>query len=919
MSNPARTIAIKFLKISGIAIITILLLMFLLPKLFPDKITTDVKDFANEKIDGKLNFSDANLSFFNHFPSLTLELTNFTLNGSAPYKDETLIKANEIAFGIDLSSLIFHREVTIDKIFVSNATVNVMVNENGEANYNVYKSDAAADQKSDSGTAMHLEKIVIENTHILYDDQSLKMQFDAKGFNYVGKGDLDQAVFDLHTKATIDSFDFTFDKETYLKNKKVEADLITQINTNSLSFIFQQNNLKINTLPVVFIGKFDFLKEGYNLDFEINSIDSQLYDFFSALPPKYTTWLEKTKVEGTTDLSLTLKGKYIASMNTMPDLAFNMKIRKGAINHKESPVPMTNLYLNFDTQLPSLDPEKLQVNIDSVFFNVGTDYFKAIIKSKGLSNPLIDANMKASLDLQKANRAIGIENLDMKGIFKMNFVAKGNFNQQKKIYPVMKGEMELKNGAIKTEYYPNPIENINVVAKINNATGASKDMDIVVNPASLSFEGKPFFIDARFRNLDDIAYDVKAKGELDLAKIYKVFSQKGLDLEGFIKADVAFQGKQSDATKGNYSKLNNSGTLQLINIKTTSEYLPKPFIIKEGLFKFNQDKMSFNNFVATYGQSDFVMNGYMENVINFALSETAILKGNFSFNSDYINVNEFMSETPATAPEAKASEPKPAQATETGVIIIPSNLDLRLSAHAKKVNFNDLDLLNANGNLTINKGKLILEKNSFNLIGCQVSMDVVYASETPKRAFFDYKVLANDFDIKRAYKEVKMFREMASAAESAEGIVSLDYKIKGKLNADMQPIYPSLVGGGTLSVKNVKMKGFKMFNAVSKKTNQDGIKDPDLSEVKINTTVKNNIITIERFKFKFAGFRPRIEGTSSFDGKLNIKMRLGLPPLGIIGIPMTITGTQDNPKVKLGKQGEEIEETEYVEPVEAKQ
>ena len=49
------------------------------------------------------------------------------------------------------------------------------------------------------------------------------------------------------------------------------------------------------------------------------------------------------------------------------------------------------------------------------------------------------------------------------------------------------------------------------------------------------------------------------------------------------------------------------------------------------------------------------------------------------------------------------------------------------------------------------------------------------------------------------------------------------------------------------------------------------------------------------------------------DGKLNIKMRLGLPPLGIIGIPLTVTGTKDNPKVKVGKKGDEIEETKDTE------
>jgi AsmA protein len=39
-------------------------------------------------------------------------------------------------------------------------------------------------------------------------------------------------------------------------------------------------------------------------------------------------------------------------------------------------------------------------------------------------------------------------------------------------------------------------------------------------------------------------------------------------------------------------------------------------------------------------------------------------------------------------------------------------------------------------------------------------------------------------------------------------------------------------------------------------------------------------------------------------------MRLGLPPLGIIGIPLTITGNKDNPKVKVGRKSEDLQETE---------
>ncbi len=878
--------------------------MFLFPILFPGKIEKEIKEFANHKINGKLNFKEAHLSFFNHFPSLTLSLNSFLLKGSTPFANDTLVAANEIAFGINLKNLIFDKSVTIDKIFLSDAIMNVKVNENGEANYNVYSSNSKENSTdTTSATALRLNKISIENSHLVYNDKSTKILIDAKGFNYLGKGDLDKSIFDLKTEANIDNFNFTFGDEHYLKNKKINANLITKINTNSLSFLFEQNNLKINKLPIDFTGKLDFLKNGYDLDFKIQSNNSLLNDFFTALPPKYVTWLEKTKVKGTTSLQLTLKGKYIASTNEKPDLALNMKIRDGEINYKNAPIPATNIFLNFDAKLPALDTEKVKVNIDSVFFNLGTDYVKAIIKTEGLSKPKIDARIQSAVNLGKLDLAFGIQNMDLKGQLNLDINSKGVYDAKNKIVPITKGSISFKNGYIKTDYYPNPIKNINLVASLSDNSGSLKDLKVNISPASFDFEGKPIYVKANLENLENVKYDIKAKGELDLAKIYKVFSQKGLDIKGYIKADVSFQGTQADAVAGNYHKLNNKGTLLLRNIKTNSDYLPKPFLITEGEFVFNQDKMNFNNFSATYGQSNFSMNGYMQNVIDYVLSEKGILKGNFNLKANYINVDEFM---PNSAKNQATSN-----SSSNSVVVIPPNLDLQFNCVAQKVDFDELKMENLKGNVSINKGVLKLNKSGFDIIGSNVKMDVVYGSESLEKAFFEFEVLAKEFNVKRAYNEIKMFREMASAAQSAEGIVSLDYKVAGKLNSQMMPIYPSLKGGGMLSVKNVKMKGFKMFGAVSKKTGKDAIKNPDLSKVDIKSTIKNNIITIERFKFKVAGFRPRIEGTTSFDGRLNIKMRLGLPPLGIIGIPLKITGTQENPKVGFGRKTEDLEETQY--------
>lgn len=86
-----KSIAIKSAKIFGIIIGLLMLFMIVFPIAFPEKIENEIKKFANEKLEGELNFKEANLSFFNHFPSLTLTLKEFSLNGSEPYKNEDLI------------------------------------------------------------------------------------------------------------------------------------------------------------------------------------------------------------------------------------------------------------------------------------------------------------------------------------------------------------------------------------------------------------------------------------------------------------------------------------------------------------------------------------------------------------------------------------------------------------------------------------------------------------------------------------------------------------------------------------------------------------------------------------------------------------------------------------------------------------
>jgi AsmA protein len=1009
--------ALKAAKIAGIALASLLLILFLLPILFPTTISSKIKTWTNSSITGDLNFSKARLSFFNHFPSLTLTLYDFSLKGAAPFQQDTLISADEVALGVNLAS-VFSSAVKIDEIYLTKGNVHVLVDAEGRPNYNVYQAKPDTGAKKDSGSAsLKIARIQLDQCNIIYDDQSLPLYIHAKNVNYLGKGDLSKAQFDLYSRLRASSFDLTYNNTPYIQSKKIDGHLITKINTNSLDLIFEKNDLKINELPVQLNGSFGFLKNGYEMNFKLKSKESSLREMISALPPEYADFLGQTQIDGSADVNATLIGQYIAASNKMPDLTFNVQVRDGRISGPHAPAPVKNLFLNFQSTLANLNTDSLYVNLDSVFFNIDKDYFSAVVKMRGLNKPEVHARMNTDLDLEKWSKAIGIESLELKGRFqahllvdgkyakrgsgktavitsipkfsfqsslhngavkyasldkaidnigfeiqascpdndyahamlavkninanvlsnyikgyflvsnaanplvdanlqgilhlgdvkqfypldsmtlagdvRVNIVSKGNYVPAKRLFPVTTATLKMDNGSVQTKYYPDALKRINIDAAITDTTGSFQSLSVNLKPVSFEFEGQPFVLKADLSNFDNLHYDITSNGNIDLGKIYKVFAVKGYDVKGFIKTDLALSGTQDDAMAGRYGKLSNKGSLIVKDVAVTSDLFPLPIYITNGVFRFDQDRMKFDQFDAHYGKSTLHLDGYLSNVLGYVTQKDETLHGTFNFKGDYILVDELMANSGGSS-----------STSSSGVVMLPSNLSLTLNASADKIRFNGIDISGFNGQLVVDSSRLRLNRTTFTIIGAPVEMDATYTCIDTKKATFDYHISAEEFDVHRAYKEIKLFHDMASSAASASGIAGLDYHLSGRLDQHMQPVYPSLKGGGVLSVKQVKMKGFRLFNAVSSATRRSDVRDPDLSQIDIKSTISNNIITIERTKMRVAGFRPRFEGQVSFDGRLNLKGRLGLPPLGIFGIPFSVTGTESDPKVKL-KRGSE--------------
>ena len=1021
-----KKVLFNILKITGLTVGSVLLMLFLLPALFPGAVTGKIKQWTNESITGELNFSRIRLSFFKHFPSLTLTLYDFSLTGSEPFAADTLMAGRSISFGINLASL-FAETMVVDQFFVEGALINVQVDEQGRANYNIYQgsADTAAAASDTTDTRLNINGIFINHSRLVYHDRSIPLIIRADGFRYEGRGNLADSQFDLQSNLHADSLDFIFDGTAYVQRKRLEADLLTGINTSSLTFRFARNNLLINKLPVDFTGSMSILRDGYDIDLKVISGVTDFGNIFSALPPDYDDWFAGTQFGGQSRITVEMGGSYRAATGQAPDLSVGLWVHDGSIQYQATPAPLEHVWINGAVHLPGLNPDSIRLAVDTLNFQLADGKTEASLLLKGLDRPFVKASIVSNINLRLLDQALGLSNLDLQGELSLNgqlegvyrtgqnpgrirpdtvitaipafrlnaelsggyfhyqdlplaleqlagrvqsacasgnpkdlsfsvsgFTAKlgegqiaadlsaeipenrikaavkarlqlddlaravplegyelagalvadlsadGVFNPGNRSFPAANGAVQLTGGRILTPYYPHPIEQVQVSAGIQ--ADRYDNLAVSLQPVSFVFEGQPFQVTARVSNPGNLQYRIRADGALDLGRIYQVFAMQGYGVAGRLQAHLDLNGAAADPLSGR-----NTGELRVSDLVLRSDDYPAPFLIPKATLRFDQDKAWLDQTLLRYGRNEFNLKGYTRNFIAHAIDGSTLL-GSLSVSCPSLYIDDFMVFAPP--PDLPPQSAAPAE----GVVQLPADMDLSLEASVKEILYGQTRLEDFSGKVTLKDGRMALEQIQAGMAGATFHISGDYTPEDLRRAAFSAAFKADSFDVRRAYNEIPLFREMAPAAAKAEGLVSVNYELAGQLNAQMAPVYPGIKGGGELRLEQVRVSGLKLFGAVAKATQKDSINNPDLKAVVMKSAVANNIITIERTRMKVFGFRPRIEGQVSLDGRLNLRFRLGLPPFGALGIPMTITGLSSDPKVEIrrGKEEDELEEVE---------
>jgi hypothetical protein len=163
---------------------------------------------------------------------------------------------------------------------------------------------------------------------------------------------------------------------------------------------------------------------------------------------------------------------------------------------------------------------------------------------------------------------------------------------------------------------------------------------------------------------------------------------------------MAVNGRMSSLEKEDYEAFHAAGTLELFDMLYKSKDLAEDVSISKMLFRFSPRNLALEQLNAKMGKSDFAINGTIDNYMGYIFRDE-LLKGNFNFNSNYMDIDQLMGVT-GSSPAAGTTEAAPAASTEDAEpILIPENVDFTLNTSVKKMHYNGIDIDDINGNVNM--------------------------------------------------------------------------------------------------------------------------------------------------------------------------------------------------------------------------
>ncbi|MEO6691794.1 MAG: AsmA-like C-terminal region-containing protein, partial [Saprospiraceae bacterium] len=844
----------KIIKILGIVLLLLITFAFLFPILYKKEIIQLIKSKSSEQINGKLEFSDLDISLIRHFPKLNIKLLNPYIDSYVNDDTSRLFEAKDLSVNLDLWNVFSKKErLDIKGFFLNDANILIKSYPNLKSNLDLLK-DTSSSSKSEEGNFLRISQYEINHANIIYIDSASFMSI--KNLTHHGQIDLNGNLADIETETQIDSLSLSNSGLSYLTKVKVNALLNLSYDLAAKRYLIKKNELSLNELKLLVEGEVKMPNaDSYDLDLKIKSPNNQFKELFSLIPSAYKSDYKNVKSEGSFDLEGWTKGIFNSSLKQYPNWEFTCNVLDGGIQYNGMPAKLdqVNLKLFTSNHSPNMsdmnlivDPFHLKLNNNPIEGRIHIDRVKSdphvVTKLKGNIN-LTD--FRNFMPLEKGTELSGIIDVNLDADFVESQVKANKLDQIK-----LDGFLKMKDILYKDPTMPG----------VNISEG-----DIIFNPNLCSINNVKMNL-----GKSDMSIQGNISNPLsivnDNSTINGDFAIKGglLDAnEWLTKEDPANVVVQKPSSVPGYSKRSNI-TVNSHFDKVNYDTYKMNDVNVQGLLK--SDNLRLNSFKLNINSNDMNGTADLQSIMDYVFNDKT-LAGKINLSSETFDMNKFMASDVNTTGMTAEQEP----------FLVPKGMNLNIVFAGKKFIYDKVNLQDLRANLTVIDDEIQIKDLSSNALGGQMALSGIYNTLNPTKPVFDMKYDLRKIHFPKIFESIKIFSILAPIAKFIEGQFNSSFVFSGALSKGMTPDLSSLNLAGIIETIDAAIKNYKPLEAISAKLNIKELKNLSLKNSKNWFTVENGQVNVKDLKYKLSDIDIDINGFSKIQGPMDYNLKFRIP------------------------------------------
>jgi hypothetical protein len=407
----------RILVAVGGVIVLLLVLLLVLPYLFRDRIAQQVKLAVNQNLNARVDWRDLGLSFFRHFPNLTLTLDDLTAVGVDRFQHDTLAAVRHFRVSVGLPSVISSvmggGPIVVRTVELDQPRLRLIALEDGTANWDITKKTPAAQPqaKASKPMAVSLRRFQLSDAALTFDNRQSKLKAAVAGFNQSLSGDFSQQQVAIQTKADADTVSVSFAGIPYLNRVRLGLTADVQADLAKKLYTLKTTELRLNDLRLGVSGSASNAGKNLGLDLAFNAPSTKFLSILSLVPAVYAHDFEKVKTSGSFAVSGKVKGEY--GEQAFPSFAITTKVDNAAFQYPDLPLPARDIFVDLSLTNPGGSADSTVVRLDRFHLRLGANPIDAnLVMRTPVSDPDVDARVKGKVDLADVRKTVKLEGID---------------------------------------------------------------------------------------------------------------------------------------------------------------------------------------------------------------------------------------------------------------------------------------------------------------------------------------------------------------------------------------------------------------------------------------------------------------------------------------------------------------------------